>query len=148
MHAQKCHSMRTPLILLVGSFITSNVHAQTVHSPANQHWHWLQPERWLREAHPTGTFTRKVAADTLHLNCAEPGKPYTATYHLLRGRLVAITFHFAEDYSYQANWIYDKAEFLGGHQWLDHKYNALITALQEGDTGVAYEVKYEPLTSK
>ncbi len=122
-------------------------HAQTVHIPANEHWHWLQPERWLRAAHSTQTFTRTKDGDTLHLAAQQVERDARATYHLLRGRLVAITFHFAEDYSYQANWIYQGAEFLGGHEWLDRRTNAHITARREGNAGVSYEVRYVPPTA-
>jgi hypothetical protein len=116
-------------------------------APAPPHdWHWLESAQWVQQTHPTPAWrikTQKAQGDTLRLVCYEKGIK-RATYCLRRNQLVAITFHFAQDYSYQADWIYSGAEFIGAHQWLDHPAHARITARKEGKGGVGYEVRYEP----
>jgi hypothetical protein len=137
------------LLLLIALSTSSVALAQTVDSPANQRWHWLQTEAWLKQTYSAPKWklqVRKTKSDTLDIVSTTAQGVRHATYHLLHGQLVAITFHFAGDYDYQSDWIRYKAEFMGGHEWVGKADNARIRSRREGSGGVAYEVQYEAFT--
>jgi hypothetical protein len=132
--------------LLAGGLALALLHTP----PKPKDWHWLASAQWVRKNHPAPTWrvkTEPSRGDTVRLDCLSTNGAHI-TYHLLRNRLVAITFHFPEDYSYQANWIYEGAVFQGGHEWLDQAAHARIVARPEGEQGIAYEVRYAPIAKE